>query len=97
MKLTPKEEAFLYSLTEKPRYGLEIGDMFAQLTDHMTVYRPTSIYQTLTALEQKGLIRPSSSQDSRRKYYEISETGRKTLENRKIFLDHLKYFQASNA
>jgi DNA-binding PadR family transcriptional regulator len=86
LRLTPAFFHLLLCLSEGPKHGygmmLEIEDR----TDGGVRLGPSSLYYSLSRLESAGLIRETGAVDAsdethgeRRRYYELTRTGRQRL------------------
>jgi DNA-binding PadR family transcriptional regulator len=73
-------------LAEQPRHGYELIKELEERTGG--AYRPSPgvIYPTLALLEDEGYIRPAAG-ESARKLYEITDEGRKALEENRAGVD----------
>lgn len=63
-------------------YGYEIAKMVSKISDNQYELKEATMYSSLRRLEQNGDIRSywgNESQGGRRKYYQITESGRETL------------------
>ena len=74
----------LLSLGDEPRHGLGIVEEVERRTDGAVVLGPGSLYGSLKRLASDGLIReshdrPDRSDDTRRRYYEITDAGKQAL------------------
>ena len=78
-------------LTEKPMSGSEIVDRIEEYTD----WRPSpgSIYPLLSHMEEVGLIRVHEDQDPTLKRFELTEMGRKHVDE---FLAHGEHMRSRN-
>jgi len=76
-------------LAEKPRHGYEI---IRELEDRFGgAYSPSpgTVYPTLSLLEDLGYARASAEEGSTRKVYEITEEGRRYLEENRPLVDEI--------
>jgi DNA-binding PadR family transcriptional regulator len=73
-------------LAEQPRHGYELIKELEERTGG--AYRPSPgvIYPTLALLEDEGYIRPAAG-DSARKLYEITDEGKKALDENRAGVD----------
>lgn len=74
----------LLSLGDRPRHGLGIMDEVERATHGAVLLGPGSLYGSLKRLAGDGLVResherPDESDDTRRRYYEITDAGRDAL------------------
>ena len=73
-------------LTEGGKYGYEITKLIYELSDHEYELKEATMYSSLKRLEHDGHITSywgDETQGSRRKYYQISTTGRERYERNK--------------
>lgn len=73
----------LAQLAGKDNYGYEINKNIQQLTDGRYGFKEATLYTAFKRLEQGGLITAYWGEDgpgARRRYYSITEAGRKQLE-----------------
>lgn len=78
-------------LKERPMSGSEIVDKIEEYTD----WRPSpgSIYPLLSHMQEVGLIRPHDDQDPTLKRFELTEMGRKHVDE---FLAHDEHMRSRN-
>ena len=78
-------------LSEEPMSGSEIVDKIEEFTD----WRPSpgSIYPLLSHMEELGLIKAHEDEDSTLKRFELTETGKKHVEE---FLAHGEHMRNRN-
>ena len=81
-----RSPAYLYVLTalgSGPRHGLGIAEVVSSFTDGTVLLGPGTLYRVLHDLEEDGLIRrcaaPEGEAGGRRKFYELTPTGRDEL------------------
>jgi PadR family transcriptional regulator, regulatory protein PadR len=74
-------------LEDAPKYGLEIISEANIRTDGYFEFKEGSLYPALHRLEKARLVRaefaPSDSGGPRRRYYHLSEAGKKQLEKKR--------------
>jgi DNA-binding PadR family transcriptional regulator len=80
--LTLLEAVTLAAVADKPRYGYELVQRVAELTDGRLTIRPGNLYRVLHRLEQAGLVRElpeygGASVDERRRYFRATAKGRR--------------------
>lgn len=74
-------------LSREPKYGYQIASTVARETDGDFDWKAGSLYPSLHKLEQTGLIRGEwhgEPEGRRRKYYHLTEAGKKTLEEKTV-------------
>lgn len=77
--LTEQMYYVLLALTEE-RHGYGIMQVTAQLTDGRVNIGAGTLYALLARFEQEGLIR-ATREEEKRKYYHLTDAGRKILED----------------
>ena len=79
--------------TSKPMYGYEIAKLIEANVKDIPIMKQGALYPVLRSLESTGLleseVEPSVSSPPRR-YYRITENGRKTLESWREIWDQTK-------
>jgi transcriptional regulator len=73
----------LKALALEPRHGWAIGERIKQISKDVLHVQQGSLYPALHRLERKGWIKAqwgTSDNNRRAKYYELSKSGRKQLE-----------------
>ena len=73
----------LNSLAERDRYGYEILDIISDLSEGRYEIKQPTLYSCLKRLEKQGFISSyfgDESNGGRRRYYQLTEKGRETLE-----------------
>jgi PadR family transcriptional regulator, regulatory protein PadR len=73
----------LKTLTAGPMHGFAIAQRIQQRSDEVLVVEEGSLYPCLYRMEEKGWIRAEwgkSDNNRRAKFYELTRTGRKQLE-----------------
>lgn len=86
LPLTPIALHILLALVDRDRHGLGIAEHIDDFTSGRIALGPGSLYGTIKRLLELGLIDDASrspsdgSADPRRRYYQITETGRRALE-----------------
>lgn len=84
-KLTPAGFHILLSLSESPRHGYEIMQDIAHTTEGQFRLGPGTLYSTIKRLLQDQLIKesterpPHDQDDERRRYYELTLSGKQAL------------------
>ena len=76
-------------LAEKPRHGYEIIRELEERSKGYYSPSPGTVYPTLSLLEDMGYARTTSEEGSNRKVYEITEEGRKYLEDNRSIVDEI--------
>jgi DNA-binding PadR family transcriptional regulator len=84
-ELTAFEAIVLAALTDRPRYGYELVQRIAELTDGRRAVRPGNLYRVLERLEARGLAEevegtPSPDEDERRRYFRATRAGVRAAE-----------------
>ena len=85
----------LLALADSPRHGLGIVEHIERRTDGDVSLGPGTLYHAIRKLETEGLIVESAERpapefdDPRRRYYEITESGRTTVVGEAARLDRL--------
>lgn len=80
--LTQLETLTLIALMDRARYGYEMVQRIALLTDDRIAPRPGNLYRVLHRLEERGLVRQptatrSTDEDPRRRYFALTAAGRR--------------------
>ena len=79
--------------TPKPMYGYQIAKLIEAKINGIPIMKQGALYPVLRSLESSGMleseVEPSVSGPPRR-YYRITETGRKTLKNWSVIWDQTK-------
>ena len=73
----------LNALMQRDRYGYEILDMISDLSEGRYEIKQPTLYSCLKRLEKQGFITSyygDETQGGRRRYYQLTEKGRATLE-----------------
>lgn len=76
-------------LAEKPRHGYEIIRDLEERSGGFYSPSPGTVYPTLTLLEDMGYARSTSEEGSSRKVYEITDEGRRYLEENRSMVDEI--------
>jgi DNA-binding PadR family transcriptional regulator len=85
LPLTPAIAHILLALADDDRHGYAIMQEIARLTDGATAMGPGTLYGTIKRLLEGGLIAEASVRpdpgidDERRRYYRITQLGRRVL------------------
>lgn len=92
--LTPAMFAILLALAGGPRHGLGIADDVAAQTDGATVLPVGTLYRSIAALVDAGLIAPSApprgeAANPRRIHYALTGAGRQALDREAVKLTRL--------
>lgn len=75
----------LVALADKQRHGYDIMKEVTRMTDGGVTLSPTSLYRAVKRTLEAGLVRESDERpdpkldDERRRYYRLTEFGRKVL------------------
>lgn len=77
--LSQSEFYILLSLAIKPRHGYEIMKQVEQDSDGKVALGPGTLYGAIKRLLQSALIEEIGGDNPRRKYYTLTEEGRKAL------------------
>jgi DNA-binding PadR family transcriptional regulator len=78
-QLSQSEFYILLSLAIKERHGYEIMKQVEQDSGGKVCLGPGTLYGSIKRMLQAGLIKESPGDNPRRKYYRISDKGRKSL------------------
>lgn len=99
LSLTPNQEVILSALRFRKRYGLEIMEAIEKSGGKQIQFN--SLYPNLKKLEKKGFVKsewgseaPQEHTGARRKYYQITGTGRKALEAKQQLLENVAYWMS---
>ncbi len=79
-ELTLTELVVLAALSDRPRYGYELVERVAELTDGRIEMRPGNLYRVLHRLGDDGLVSefaPPPDVDVRRRYFRATASGRR--------------------
>lgn len=76
-------------LAEKPRHGYEIIRDLEERSGGFYSPSPGTVYPTLTLLEDMGYARSTSEEGSSRKVYEITDEGRRYLDDNRSVVDEI--------
>jgi DNA-binding PadR family transcriptional regulator len=93
LPLRPAVLHILLALSGSDLHGLGIADEVEQSSDGVVELGPGTLYRSLAEMTAAGLIRsvpaPSEGADPRRKYYGLTEEGRRLLAAEAARLDRL--------
>ena len=82
--LKPAVFHILLALSENAQHGLGIADAVEQATDGAVRLGPGTLYRSLKEMVRDGLVceipAPAEDEDPRRKFHQITESGRFVLE-----------------
>lgn len=82
--------SILLALSLRPRHGYEIIQQVLDDSDGKIKLGPGALYTSIKQLREQGMIEEISvADDSRRRYYQISESGMQAL------TEELAYYQSS--
>jgi DNA-binding PadR family transcriptional regulator len=78
--LTPVEAVTLAALSDGPRYGYDLVQRIAELTDDRLTVRPGNLYRVLDRLMEAGYVAESeqTTGDERRRYFRLTKSGART-------------------
>lgn len=96
LDLTPKEEALLTSILNKTLYGAAIARTITSASNGGITYESEALYPVLDRLVKKELATVRWGTDfegARRKFYTITEKGRKLIEEKQSFLSRVSASQ----
>jgi PadR family transcriptional regulator PadR len=80
-------------LIEGDKYGYEITKLVSERSEHQYELNEATMYSSMKRLEKDGHIDAywgSESQGGRRRYYRITDSGRKVYKDNKKNWDHAK-------
>lgn len=77
--LSQSEFYILLSLAIKSRHGYEIMKQVEQDSDGKVMVGPGTLYGAIKRMLRSGLIEEVAGDSARRKYYALTEKGRKSL------------------
>jgi len=85
-ELTSLEAIVLAALADRPRYGYELVERIADLTNGRKRVRPGNLYRVLERLESRGLAEERSGvreagEDERRRYFGATAEGIRAAES----------------
>jgi DNA-binding PadR family transcriptional regulator len=80
-ELTQTEAVVLAALSDRPRYGYELVQRVAELTDDRVLIRPGNLYRVLHRLVERKLVTElpgyGTGEDERRRYFRATVRGRR--------------------
>lgn len=85
LPLTPRVFLLLWALDAGPRHGYALLEEVEELGRGKVSFGPASLYEAIHRLRDRGLLEETDappsveSDDSRRKYYRLTEHGREVL------------------
>jgi PadR family transcriptional regulator, regulatory protein PadR len=84
-ELTSLEAIVLAAIADRPRYGYEMVERIAELTDGRRRVRPGNLYRVLERLEARGLAEEAETalaegEDERRRYFRATRAGVRAAE-----------------
>jgi DNA-binding PadR family transcriptional regulator len=78
---TALETIILAALSDRPRYGYQLVQRLAELTDDRVSIRPGNLYRVLHRLVQRGLVKErrgaAAGEDERRRYFQATALGKR--------------------
>ena len=81
LALTQVETVTLAAVADRPRYGYELVQRIAELTDGRIRIRPGNLYRVLHRLEERALVSEldasGAGSDPRRRYFGATAAGRR--------------------
>jgi DNA-binding PadR family transcriptional regulator len=78
--LTPTEVVVLAALSDRARYGYELVERIAEITEQAVQIRPGNLYRVLSRLVDAGLVTELAAPkdvDERRRYFRATAQGRR--------------------
>jgi DNA-binding PadR family transcriptional regulator len=83
--LTSLEAIVLAALADRPRYGYELVERIAELTNGRKQVRPGNLYRVLERLAVRGLVEETpgalaAGEDERRRYFRATRPGIRAAE-----------------
>lgn len=84
LPLKPAAFHILVALGDGPRHGYAIRSAVEELTSGAVTLWPVTLYGSIRELTEAGLIAPTNvkagaGDDARRRYYELTQVGRRVL------------------
>lgn len=77
--LTPVEAITLAALSDRPRYGYELVQRIAELTDNRLTVRPGNLYRVIDRLMAEGYVVETEQKqdegDERRRWFKLTNGG----------------------
>ena len=71
----------LAAVADRARYGYELTERIAELTDGRVTVRPGNLYRVLHRLAERGLVTEragaGAGEDERRRYFQATAAGRR--------------------
>jgi PadR family transcriptional regulator, regulatory protein PadR len=99
-QITPRERLILFAIGERNIYGLAIQQAIKECSNGTETISIGSLYPTLHSLEEKGLVvsqfgdtPPDERCGARRKYYNLTETGKAAIQEILDFQNRLLSWQ----
>ena len=96
LRITPTFFHLLLCLAEEPKHGYGMMQEIEQQTEGALRLGPSSLYYSLSRLEEAGLIRETEVAEAseevhgeRRRYYALTRAGRRRLESEVTVLKHV--------
>lgn len=78
-ELTPVETVTLAALADAPRYGYELVQRIAEMTDGKIEVRPGNLYRVIERLIERGYVNEvthaGTATDERRRYFRATAAG----------------------
>jgi PadR family transcriptional regulator PadR len=75
-QIGPYETMFFLALNDEPAYGYELARRFRKMTGGYIKISFGTIYPFLRRMEQRGIIKSTRDEKSRRVYYALTQKGR---------------------
>src|SRR5215469_16967778 len=81
--------SILLALSLKPRHGYEIMQQVSEDSNNKIRLVPGALYTSIKLLHEQGMVQEvANSNDTRRRYYELTGKGRKTLNAELSYYDN---------
>jgi len=80
--ITPVEFEILLALADQARHGYAVMQEISERSQGAVMVRPGTLYRAIDRMLQVGLLqevkdRPGAGEDQRRRYYRLTESGRR--------------------
>lgn len=95
LPLNPRVFALLFALLEGPAHGYRLKQAIEERSEGAVTMDPGSLYRTIAKLVDEGIVQEASppddevGEDARRRYYAITDLGRRLVAAEASRLRHL--------